>query len=201
MSSKNINGVTYRVKTSSSQAQPIPNDSISTAKLQDGSVTEPKLASNAVSTIKLQNGSITEPKIADNAVTTDKIVNDAVTTDKIINEAVTSVKLETSLQTTIANAATSFIPVAASAIVTLTEARMQTIYADSSGGSFTLTMPAAPLDGDKVVIVDETGSWEANAVTVDMNSNNFLGNADTLLLNLNYNVVELIYYNGNYTVR
>ena len=46
-------------------------------------------ADNTVSSVKLQNGSVIENKIANNAVTTNKIADDAVTTDKIANSAVT----------------------------------------------------------------------------------------------------------------
>jgi len=191
MSSKEVDSVIYRVKTNKAGGVAIPPNSIGTSELVDGSVTEPKIAT----------GAVTASKIATDAVTNDKMADNSVNTSEIINGAVTSVKLEASIQALLSAVDTGYTPIGANAVVTLSEARYQQIFIDSSGGGFTLTMPLTPLDGDRVVLVDENGSWDGNPVTVDMNSKNFLGNADQLLLDLNYNVVELVYYNGNYTVR
>lgn len=48
---------------------------------------------NSVSTAKLQNLAVTTGKIADDAITADKIADDAVVTARIIDEAVTNAKL------------------------------------------------------------------------------------------------------------
>lgn len=56
---------------------------IHTAPLPDGSVTAAKLASNAVETAKINNGAVTTPKIADGNVTADKLAAGSVTADKV----------------------------------------------------------------------------------------------------------------------
>ena len=191
MSSKEVDSVIYRVKTKASGAAAVPPGSVGTSELLDGSVTEPKLATDAVTT----------SKIATDAVTNDKMADNSVNTSEIVDGAVTSIKLEASIQALLSAVDTGYTPVAANAVVTLSEARYQQIFIDSSGGGFTLTMPALPVNGDRVLLVDENGSLDVNPVSIDMNSQNFLGNADQLLLDLNYSFVELVYYNGNYTMR
>ena len=80
----------------------IPDNSISTAKLQanavvagkieDGAVTEAKLAANAVTEAKITAGSVTAGKIADGAIATAKILDANITSAKIADGAVTSSK-------------------------------------------------------------------------------------------------------------
>jgi hypothetical protein len=99
----------------------IRDTTITTAKIKDGTVTNPKLGANAVTTDKIQDGTIltadlsfspatrplapgvatneiadgavTTAKIADGAVTESKLVSSAVTTNKIASNAVTSAKI------------------------------------------------------------------------------------------------------------
>ena len=67
---------------------------ISTADIEDLSVTQPKLALNAVDTGNITNLSITQPKLALNAVDTGNITNLSVTTAKLAANNVTRAKLE-----------------------------------------------------------------------------------------------------------
>lgn len=71
----------------------IPDDSITTAKLQDGAVTTVKIHSEAINSSKIEANAITASKIATGAVTTNKINDGAVTTDKLDEESVTTEKL------------------------------------------------------------------------------------------------------------
>jgi hypothetical protein len=63
---------------------------------------------------------------------------------------------------------------------------------DSSGGAFTVTMPASPELGDSVGFAG-TGDIATNNVTVDFNSNNMNGSADDLVIDLDYCYFELLY--------
>lgn len=61
--------------------------------IEDGSITEGKLASNAVTAAKIASGAVTEAKIGSAAVTEAKIGSGAVTETKIATGAVTSAKI------------------------------------------------------------------------------------------------------------
>jgi len=63
---------------------------------------------------------------------------------------------------------------------------------DSSGGAFTVTMPASPELGDSVGFAGN-GDISTNNVTVDFNGNNMNGSADDLIIDLDYCYFELLY--------
>lgn len=74
----------------------------------------------------------------------------------------------------------------------------QFISYDSSGGSFTITLPASPVSGRYLVIYDTGGDSSANPVTVDGNGNNLLisGSSNaTFALNSSGNAL-LMWFNG-----
>ena len=66
--------------------------------IPDNAITTPKVNNNAITSAKIQDGAIITSKIDDGAVTTTKIVNNAITTNKINDGAVTFDKLSGSLQ-------------------------------------------------------------------------------------------------------
>jgi hypothetical protein len=72
------------------------NQCVETAKIDDGAVTNAKLATDSVSTLKIVNDAITTAKVQDAAITNGKLATDAVTTVKITNAAVTNEKLANS---------------------------------------------------------------------------------------------------------
>jgi hypothetical protein len=82
-----------KLANGSTSEDKIANGAVTTAKLANGSVTEPKIASSAVTESKINNGAVTESKIALNAVTSGKISSNAVTNAKIANGAVTRTKI------------------------------------------------------------------------------------------------------------
>lgn len=73
----------------------LPDNAVTTAKIQDDAVTTAKLASNAVTNSQLIDGSIGGDKIDDGAVDSLKFASGAVTTAKIADNAVTSGKFNT----------------------------------------------------------------------------------------------------------
>ena len=72
-------------------------------------------------------------------------------------------------------------------------ARYDEILANSTSGIFTLTLPAAPLLGDRVRIIDAKGTWAANNVTVSRNGNTIGGSAADLTLDVANGRVELVF--------
>jgi len=67
--------------------------------------------------------------------------------------------------------------------------------ADSTTAGFTITLPATPLEGDRVEIFDPLGTWNTNNVTVDGNGNLIEGNA-TELLDVDKQSVIFEYYSA-----
>jgi len=66
------------------------------------------------------------------------------------------------------------------------------IIADSSGGAFTITLPATPSAGDVVSIVDGA-AWATNNVTVARNGSTIEGAAENLTLDVSGLALDLIY--------
>lgn len=69
------------------------------------------------------------------------------------------------------------------------------IIADTSGGSFTITLPASPLLGHSVVLYDNA-SWATNNLTIARNGSTIEGIADDFVLDIASIKVEFI-YNGS----
>ncbi len=63
---------------------------------------------------------------------------------------------------------------------------------DASDAVFTVTMPAAPEEGDSVGFAG-LGDIETNNVTVDLNGLNMNGSSDDLVIDLNYCYFEMLY--------
>ena len=66
-------------------------------------------------------------------------------------------------------------------------------FADTSGGAFTITLPASPSAGNVVAISDYNGSFATNALTVGRNSSNINGDASDLDLNKSNTTTQFIY--------
>lgn len=61
----------------------VPDGSITTVKLADGAVTEPKIGADAVTAPKIKDGEIGNTELAPNAVTADKILDGEVIESKV----------------------------------------------------------------------------------------------------------------------
>jgi hypothetical protein len=70
------------------------------------------------------------------------------------------------------------------------------IIANTSGGSFTVTLPASPSTGSYVVFLDGNSSFATYPLTVDGNGNNIADSYSTATLNITNSKVEFI-YNGS----
>lgn len=75
----------------------------------------------------------------------------------------------------------------------------QSYIADTSGGTFTITLPLSPATGDWVTIVDGA-SFQTTALTVARNSSTIAGIADNLSLNIEGISVTLVYDGSTWEV-
>jgi len=67
------------------------------------------------------------------------------------------------------------------------------IVSDSTGGSFTLTLPAIANLGDRIRVIDRLGTWVTYPVTVGRSGNSINGSATDLICNVANRRVELIF--------
>jgi hypothetical protein len=67
------------------------------------------------------------------------------------------------------------------------------VLADTSGGSFTVTLPASPTLGAQVLIADAGGVWGTNNLTVGRNGSTISNLAENLVCNINGVSVQFIY--------
>lgn len=77
----------------------------------------------------------------------------------------------------------------------LTSKRFQRILVDTTAGSFTLTLPASPSLGDRVMVVDAAGTWGTNNLILGRNGSNIIGIADDFGCDTSNSWVELVYFN------
>lgn len=69
------------------------------------------------------------------------------------------------------------------------------IGADTSAGSFTITLPASPNVSDSVRVIDAGGTFLENYLTIDPNGNNIGGVAQNFIMDFNNMDVTFVYYN------
>jgi cytoskeletal protein CcmA (bactofilin family) len=72
------------------------------------------------------------------------------------------------------------------------------VFADSTSGTFTLTLPATPAVNNRVRIADLAGTWAATPVTLSRNGNKIMGLSEDYSLNVKNASVDLIYSGATY---
>jgi hypothetical protein len=72
----------------------------------------------------------------------------------------------------------------------------QKLFVDCSSANVTVTLPALPVMGDEVTIVDATGTAATNNITVDRNGNKITGLTENLTIDINDAAITLAYYNS-----
>lgn len=74
------------------------------------------------------------------------------------------------------------------------------VLADTSGGAFTVTLPATPAAGDQCVVADPTGDWGTNNLTVGRNGSTIAGSASDLVCDISGVSVQLVYDGSTWNV-
>lgn len=69
----------------------------------------------------------------------------------------------------------------------------QGLFADSTSGPFTVTLPPSPSTGDTVIVSDKAGKFSANPVTVTAGSEKINSKSGDLVLNIANASVVLVY--------
>jgi hypothetical protein len=67
------------------------------------------------------------------------------------------------------------------------------VFANTTSGAFTVTLPASPSLGDEVTIVDYAGTADANNITVGRNSSPIMGTAEDLTISIERAGITLVY--------
>jgi hypothetical protein len=67
------------------------------------------------------------------------------------------------------------------------------ILADTTSSAFTITLPASAVLSDTINIADYKGTFATNNLTINSNGLNLMGSVQTLILNVNYRNVTLVY--------
>lgn len=89
----------------------------------------------------------------------------------------------------------------AAAIAANTAAAPQTRYlVDTSAGAVTLTLPATPANGDKIGIVDATGSFGTYNCVINRNGKTIMGLAENLNIDVENAAIELLYFGGDWRI-
>jgi hypothetical protein len=100
---------------------PIPNGSITTAKLADGAVTATKMAASTITATQIADGTVTGTKMAPSTITATQIADGAVTATKMAPSTITTTQLADASITTVkvADGAMTTLKMADNAVTTL----------------------------------------------------------------------------------
>ena len=81
-----------------------------------------------------------------------------------------------------------------------TAADKEGILADTSGGAFTVTLPATPATGAQVIVADPTGDWGTNNLTIGRNGETISDVAEDLICDISGVSVQLVYDGSTWAV-
>jgi len=74
------------------------------------------------------------------------------------------------------------------------------IFADTSGGAFTITLPSSPTQGDAVSFIDAEGTFDTNNLTVEPGSEKIMANTagDEMVVDTNNAGFTLVYQDSSF---
>lgn len=83
---------------------------------------------------------------------------------------------------------------------TYTATDKQGVLANTSGGAFTVNLPASPTVGAQVVVADDAGTWGTNNLTIGRNGSTIASVAQDLVCDINGVSVQLVYDGSTWVV-
>ena len=187
-------------------------NSIDSDQYVDGSIDLVHMSVNSIDSDQYVDGSIDAAHIATDAVTTAKIAANAVTNA----EVATTVFTGQSAITEVADADVILVyDDSASAYKKVTKANFgggikwsektsaftavkMEGYLINTGSAVTATLPASPVIGQEVRLIDATGQAATNNITVARNSEKIQGVAENLTISTNRAAICLVYYNSTH---
>ena len=94
----------------------------------------------------------------------------------------------------------SWVPVGAflnvDASSNITASNKQQLFCNTSGGAFTVTLPASPVKGDSVRIFDVANTFDTQNLTIGRNGNPIMGDASDLVVSTEGAAFEMVFYDG-----
>tara|TARA_Y100001956_G_scaffold61175_1_gene60946 strand:- start:4357 stop:8367 length:4011 start_codon:yes stop_codon:yes gene_type:complete len=94
-----------------------------------------------------------------------------------------------------------WLPLGAYANVTTTSgvtlANKQQVFANTTSGGFTVTLPASPVKGDSVRIFDSHKTFDSNALTIGRNGNPIMGDNADLTVTTEGAAFEMVFFDGS----
>jgi hypothetical protein len=67
------------------------------------------------------------------------------------------------------------------------------IFCDTSGGSFTITLPSSPNDKKELILIDEASSFDTYPLTVNPNGNNIISQSNNVCFDAELSSIKLFY--------
>lgn len=74
------------------------------------------------------------------------------------------------------------------------------ISADTSGGSFTVTLPAAPTTGNTISFLDAKGTFQLNPLFINPNGKTIMGDSATSIIGTNGYAFTLVYNGADWRI-
>ena len=79
-----------------------------------------------------------------------------------------------------------------------TASAFEQLFCNTSGGGFTITLPASPNKGDKIRFIDVANTFDSSALTIARNGKLIGGLAENMTVNTEGAAFDLIFYNDTY---
>jgi hypothetical protein len=166
----------------------LTNKTVNASQLVDGSIATGKLADDSVTLAKMAPGT------DGNLISYDASGNPVAVATGSSAQVLTSAGA--GAPPVFADAAGGGTEWQAVKTANFTAAAGQGVFCNTTGGAFTLTLPAGTL-GDEIAFIDYAGTFDSNALTVDQNgTEKIAGSTDPLTVSVERAANTLVYTDG-----